>query len=70
MTSIPQVFGDEDNPLHLSIYTLAEYRCEVHIILYIIKQLLRHEEYKIRDGVSIKDLCNNYKKDLCSKFSY
>lgn len=69
-TSIPQVFGDEENPLHLSIYTLAGYRCEVRIILYLIKHSSRYKEYKIRDGVSIKDLCNNYKKDLCSKFSF
>lgn len=63
--AIQDVFGDEEDSQHLSLYSLRGFRTEIRIILYLFKHLLNDSTY----GIFLKKTYENYKQDLCLETS-
>ena len=64
--AIQDVFGDEEDSQHLSLYSLRGFRTEIRIILHLFKHLLNDSTY----NTSLKKTYENYKQDLCLETSY
>ena len=66
------VFGDEDDPQHLSLYALKGFRTEIVIILFLLKRLLRNPSLSSQSCLSesLNSIYENYSKDLSLESSY
>jgi len=59
--AVQSLFGDRDNPKHLSLYALRSYKIEVKIIISLLKKLQKNSISK-----EIVEMYKNYEEDLCS----
>ena len=59
LSAVKAVYGDHENPTHLSLYAIRGYKYEITTLLGLFKSIQADSQYK-----EIKHIYENYKQDL------